>query len=171
MPQKNNPILSELIITAARTNASLLASMHQAQIQEHERGTHGWQMEWLALPQMFILTAGTLKKALFLSESMVVDEERMLKNVSDSNGLMLAEAASYALAKTSMSKAIASQLVKEACQVAAQEDRHLIDVLQEKTNAPVDWVALREESAYLGSADVFIDRVIQASARNEVDHA
>lgn len=171
MPQKNNPILSELIITAARTNASLLASMHQAQIQEHERSTHGWQMEWLALPQMFILTAGTLKKALFLSESMVVDEERMLKNVSDSNGLMLAEAASYALAKTSMSKAIASQLVKEACQVAAQEDRHLIDVLQEKTNAPVDWVALREESAYLGSADVFIDRVIQASARNEIDHA
>ena len=171
MPQKNNPILSELIITAARTNASLLASMHQAQVQEHERATHGWQMEWLALPQMFTLTAGALKKALFLSETMVVDEERMLKNVADSNGLMLAEAASYALTKTSMSKASASQLVKEACQVAAQEDRHLIDVLREKTDVPVDWVALREESAYLGSADVFIDRVIQASARNEVDHA
>lgn len=171
MPQKNNPILSELIITAARTNASLLASMHQAQVQEHERATHGWQMEWLALPQMFTLTAGALKKALFLSETMVIDEERMLKNVADSNGLMLAEAASYALAKTSMSKASASQLVKEACQVAAQEDRHLIDVLREKTDAPVDWVALREESAYLGSADMFIDRVIQASARNEVDHA
>jgi 3-carboxy-cis,cis-muconate cycloisomerase len=61
--------------------------------------------------------------------------------------------------------------VKEACQVAVQEDRHLIDVLREKTDAPVDWAALREESAYLGSADVLIDRVIQASARNEVDHA
>jgi 3-carboxy-cis,cis-muconate cycloisomerase len=171
MPQKNNPILSELVITAARTNASLLASMHQAQIQEHERSTHGWQMEWLALPQMFTLTAGALKKALFLSETIVIDEERMLRNVSDSNGLMLAEAASYALVRTSLSKALASQLVKEACQVAVQEDRHLIDVLREKTDAPVDWVALREESAYLGSADVLIDRVIQASARNEVDHA
>jgi 3-carboxy-cis,cis-muconate cycloisomerase len=33
MPQKNNPIVSELMITAARINASLLSSMHQAQVQ------------------------------------------------------------------------------------------------------------------------------------------
>ena len=65
MPQKSNPIISELIITAARTNASLLASMHQAQVQEHERGTHGWQMEWLVLPQMFTLTAAALNRASF----------------------------------------------------------------------------------------------------------
>ena len=69
MPQKNNPITSELIITAARTNASLLASMHQAQVQEHERGTHGWQMEWLVLPQMFTLTAAALNKTLLLSQN------------------------------------------------------------------------------------------------------
>jgi 3-carboxy-cis,cis-muconate cycloisomerase len=37
MPQKSNPIASELIIAAARTNASLLSSLHHAQIQEHER--------------------------------------------------------------------------------------------------------------------------------------
>jgi 3-carboxy-cis,cis-muconate cycloisomerase len=161
MPQKNNPVLSELIITTARTNASLLASMHQAQVQEHERATHGWQMEWLALPQMFALTATALKKALFLSQNLLVDEERMRKNLAASNGLMLAEAASYALAKASMSKASANHLVKEACQIAMEEGRHLIDVIREKTDSPVDWVALREESAYLGSADAFIDRVLQ----------
>jgi 3-carboxy-cis,cis-muconate cycloisomerase len=162
MPQKNNPIVSELIITAARTNASLLASMHQAQIQEHERGTHGWQMEWLVLPQMFILTAAALNKALSLSQNLVVDEARMRENIAASYGLMLAEAASYALVGASMSKASANQLVKEACQVAVQEGRHLIDVLKEKTDAPVDWDAIREESAYLGSTDVFINRVLQA---------
>lgn len=167
MPQKNNPVLSELIITAARTNASLLASMHQAQVQEHERATHGWQMEWLALPQMFALTATALKKALFLSQNLLVDEERMRKNLAASNGLMLAEAASYALAKNSMSKASAIQLVKEACQIAVEEGRHLIDVIREKTDSPVDWVALREESAYLGSADAFIDRVLKTVTRQE----
>ena len=165
MPQKNNPIVSELIIAAARTNASLLASMHQAQIQEHERGTHGWQMEWLVLPQMFTLTAAALNKALFLSQNLVVDEARMRENIAASYGLMLAEAVSYALAGASMSKASANQLVKEACQVVVQEGRHLIDVLKEKTDAPVDWDAIREESAYLGSTDTFINRVIQAAYR------
>ena len=163
MPQKHNPIVSELIVTAARTNASLLGSMHQAQIQEHERGTHGWQMEWMALPQMFTLTAAALNKALFLSQNLAVDEARMRENVTASHGLMLAEAASYALAGASMSKTDASKLVKGACQVVMQEGRHLIDVLKEKTDAPVDWDAIREESAYLGSAEIFIDRVLQAA--------
>lgn len=163
MPQKNNPVISELIITAARTNASLLASMHQAQVQEHERGTHGWQMEWLTLPQMFTLTASALNKALFLSQNLVVDEARMRENVAASNGLMLAEAASYALTRASVSKADANRLVKEACQTAMQENRNLIDVIQENTDAPVEWAALREESAYLGSSDAFIDRVLEAA--------
>jgi len=167
MPQKNNPIISELIITAARTNASLLASMHQAQVQEHERGTHGWQMEWLVLPQMFTLTAAALNKALFLSQNLAVDEVRMHQNVTVSNGLMLAEAVSYALVRASMSRASANQLVKEACQVVAQEGRHLIDVMKEKTDAPVDWDAIREESSYLGSANTFIDRVLQAALEKQ----
>jgi 3-carboxy-cis,cis-muconate cycloisomerase len=163
MPQKNNPIVSGPVITAARTNASLLASMHQAQIQEHERGTHGWQMEWLVLPQMFSLTAAALNKALFLSQNLVVDVARMRENITASHGLLLAEAVSYALAGGSMSKASADQLVKEACQVVVQEGRHLIDILMVKTDAPVDWDAIREESAYLGSTDTFINRVLQAA--------
>ncbi len=167
MPQKNNPMVSELIITAARTNASLLGSMHQAQVQEHERGTHGWQMEWLVLPQMFTLTATALNKALFLSQNIAVDEERMRENVAASNGLMLAEAASYALANTLVSKARAHQLVKEASQVAAQEGRHLIDVLREKTDAPIEWESLRDESAFLGATDTFIDRVLQAATNQQ----
>jgi 3-carboxy-cis,cis-muconate cycloisomerase len=163
MPQKNNPIASELMITAARANASLLASLHQAQIQEHERGTHGWQMEWLVLPQMFTLTAAALNKALFLSQNLVVDEARMRENIDASHGLMQAEAASYALVGASMDKASANQLVKEACQVAVEEGRHLVDVLKEKTDASVDWDAIREESAYLGSTEPFIDRVLKAA--------
>jgi len=164
MPQKHNPILSELIITSARTNASLLASMHQAQIQEHERGTHGWQMEWLILPQMFELTTAALNKARFLSQNLVINQTRMRENVAASNGLLLAEAISYALTRSSMSRGKANQLVKQACQVALQEGRHLIDVMQEKTDIALDWQALREESAYLGSSDEFINHVLHAAA-------
>src|SRR5690606_28895545 len=47
MPQKRNPVHSEIIIAAARTNAAHLSAMHQALIQEHERATGSWQIEWL----------------------------------------------------------------------------------------------------------------------------
>ncbi|MFN8459476.1 MAG: hypothetical protein U0401_33305 [Anaerolineae bacterium] len=65
MPQKSNPIISEVIIAAARANAALLSSLHQALIQEHERATHGWQVEWLNLPQMFALTGTALNRRCF----------------------------------------------------------------------------------------------------------
>ncbi|HEX9926185.1 MAG TPA: 3-carboxy-cis,cis-muconate cycloisomerase [Anaerolineae bacterium] len=160
MPQKSNPIVSELIIAAARTNASLLASMHQALIQEHERATHGWQVEWLNLPPMFALTSAALAKAEFLSQHLAVDAARMRQNVDASQGLMLAEAISFALSET-MSRTEAKKLVAEACQIVMKQDRHLVDVVREKTNAPIDWQALKDESAYLGSADAFIERVLR----------
>ena len=164
MPQKSNPIVSELIIAAARTNASLLAAMHQALVQEHERATHGWQVEWLNLPPMFALTSAALNKSVFLSEHLVVDEARLRQNVEASNGLMLAEAITFALTPF-MSRAEAKQLVAESAQVTMERGRHLIDVVREKTGAPVDWQALRDEAAYFGSADAFIARVLEAAGQ------
>jgi 3-carboxy-cis,cis-muconate cycloisomerase len=159
MPQKSNPIVSELIIAAARTNAALLSAMHQALVQEHERATHGWQVEWLTLPQMVALTSAALDKALFLSEHLVVDRERMRQNVAASNGLMLAEAITFALSQT-MSQAEAKQLVQEACQLVLEQNRHLVDVVRDKTDAPLDWEVLKDETAYFGSSEAFIDRVL-----------
>jgi len=160
MPQKANPIASEVVIAAARANASLLASMFQALVQEHERATGSWQVEWLALPQMFALTASALKKTLFLSEHLVADEARMRANVRASNGLMLSEALSFLLAQ-SMDGAQAKQLVREAGQTAVTQNRHLIDVVREKIGAPADWPGLRDEGDYLGATQAFIDRALE----------
>jgi 3-carboxy-cis,cis-muconate cycloisomerase len=162
MPQKRNPITSELSIAAARTNASLLSAMHQAQIQEHERATHGWQMEWLALPQMVGLTAVALNKSRLVSQNLVVNEARMRENVAASNGLMMAEAVTFALTPTYMGRSEAKQLVREACLKAIEEDRHLVDILQEQTGFPLDWETLRDESAYFGVAETYIDNVLDS---------
>jgi len=163
MPQKSNPIISETVIAAARVTASLLAAMHQAQIQEHERATGSWQTEWLALPQMVGLAAGALQRTLLLSKNLVVDEARMQRNVQASNGLMLAERLSFELAR-SLGRAEAEQLVRSACQTAIQQDRHLVDVLSEQTTAALDWASLRNEAGYLGAAQAFIDRVVKEAA-------
>jgi 3-carboxy-cis,cis-muconate cycloisomerase len=96
MPQKSNPITSELIVAAARTNAALLSALHNAQIQEQERATHGWQMEWLTLPQMMLLTSGALKHARFLASYLQADGKTMRANIARGNDLILAEGGIYA---------------------------------------------------------------------------
>jgi 3-carboxy-cis,cis-muconate cycloisomerase len=159
MPQKRNPIISEVIIAAARQNANLLASMHHALIHEHERATGSWQLEWLTLPQMLQLTASALKQALFLSQNLVVDVAQMQANVTASHGLMLAEAVDLALAPI-IGRTEAKRIIKEAVPVALAAKRHLVDVVRERVQTDIDWDTLRDESNYLGCADAFIDRVL-----------
>jgi 3-carboxy-cis,cis-muconate cycloisomerase len=163
MPQKSNPVVSEFILVAHRTNASLLSSMHQALAQEHERGTYG-QMEWLALPQMFALTGSALEKSAWLGENLVVDADRMRANIAASQGLMLAEAISYALAPY-MGFAAAKKTVSEAARRAAADGRRLLDIIREQSQVPLDWESLREEANYLGASETFIDEVIQSAAQ------
>ncbi|MEZ4710636.1 MAG: lyase family protein [Caldilineaceae bacterium] len=165
MPQKSNPIISELIIAAARANAAHLSAMHGALIHEHERATHGWQLEWLTLPQMVAHTATALNKALFLSQNLAVDVAQMRQTVAASNGLMLAEAVSFALA-VHMERSAAKALVTQAVPIALAEKRHLVDVVQEMADAPVDWAALRDEGNYLGATQQFIDRILADANSN-----
>lgn len=160
MPQKSNPVISEGIIALARMNANHLAVLHQALIQENERGTHGWQLEWLTLPHMFMATAVSLNKALYLSQHLDIDTKKMRQNITTSQGLLLAEAVSLALTPT-LGRAQAKQLVAQACQQALAEDRHLVDVLKTQTAVALNWDFLREESNYLGITNQLIDQVLE----------
>jgi 3-carboxy-cis,cis-muconate cycloisomerase len=163
MPQKSNPITSELILAAARTNASLLSALHQAQIQEHERATHGWQVEWLTVPQMMILTGGALKHAVYLVKNLQVNDIAMRANIARANDVILAEAAVFALARA-MPRAKAEELVKTACGIAMAEGKPLIEVAKEMAALPqgtIDWEALSNPANYLGETEKIIDGVLQ----------
>ena len=159
MPQKHNPVISEIIIACARQNANLLASMHQAMIQEHERATGSWQLEWHTLPQMLHLTMTALKKVQFLSRNLVINVKQMEANVQASNGLMLAEAVDLALAPI-IGRTIAKLLVKSSVPIAVAENRHLVDVVRGQVKLDLDWDRLRDERNYLGQSDTFIDQVL-----------
>jgi 3-carboxy-cis,cis-muconate cycloisomerase len=172
MPQKSNPITSELIIAAARANASLLSAMHQAQIQEHERATHGWQVEWLTLPQMVILTAGALKHALYLTKNLQVDKAKMRENIARANDITFAEAAVFALTET-MPRAQAEELVKKACGIAVSEDKPLLDAVRGLAEAAVpdgavNWSALSDPANYLGESQKMIDQVLESAKKLSV---
>ena len=163
MPQKANPVSSEVLVTAARLNATLLSAIHQALPQEQERGGPGWQLEWLTLPQMVVMTGGALRQAQDLLENLEVDAERMRANLEASKGLVLAEAATFALAEH-LPRPEAQALVKSACAEVRRNGRHLMEVLADSCEAPLDWVALSDPANALGAAEAFIDRVLAEHA-------
>ncbi len=165
MPQKTNPIASELILAAARANAGLVSAMHHAQIHEHERATHGWQLEWLTLPQMALLTGGALKHALYLAKNLRVDPSRMRENIRRADDVVLAEAAVFALAEV-MDRVKADELVKKAAATAVAEGKPLIEIVKSSAaGVPgaqgLDWEKLAAPGSYLGSAEQIIERVLQ----------
>ncbi|WP_176086444.1 3-carboxy-cis,cis-muconate cycloisomerase [Martelella sp. HB161492] len=66
MPEKNNPVLAELLVTLARFNAVQLSGMHQALVHEQERSGAAWSLEWMILPQMTVATGRALDAAVTL---------------------------------------------------------------------------------------------------------
>jgi 3-carboxy-cis,cis-muconate cycloisomerase len=144
-----------------------LSALHQAQIQEHERATHGWQVEWLTLPEMIVLTGGALKHACYLAKNLQVDQGKMRKNITRADDVILAEAAVFALAKT-MPRSKADELVKKACAIAVAEGKPLIEVVKKLTASiipgdAVDWRALAAPENYLGETEKIIDRVLKSA--------
>ena len=155
MPQKSNPITSELIVAAARTNAALLSAMHQAQIQEHERATHGWQVEWLTLPQMILLTGGALKHALYLARESAGGRGGDARQYCASQRCHSCRVCGVC-ARESMPRPKAEELVKQACAAAAAENRPLIETVRELAqgqvaDGAVDWKLVQPEN-YLGQS-------------------
>lgn len=164
MPQKNNPMRSEQIVAVARLVAAQVSALHQASIQEHERGTHGWQLEWLTLSPMLALTGAALQHARRLAQELVVDTERMRRNLLADAGLALGEAAVVALS-AHLPMPDAQALVRECAVSARAQGRFLIDVVRERLALGplahrVDWAELARPEAYLGQARPLLERAL-----------
>lgn len=162
MPHKANPVNSELLVAVGRANATLLSSMHQAAIHEHERGGSAWTLEWITLPQMATLAGAALRTARDALSGLSIDPDRMARNLSASSGGVLAESAKVLLAET-MPVDEAAQLVREASQQARWTGSDLIEILRRDAPAAVDWAALSDPANWLGSANAFVDRAIDTA--------
>ena len=165
MPQKRNPISSEVLVANAKAVRQHAALMLDAMIQDFERATGPWHVEWMAVPESFILTAGSLAQAKFMLEGLVVDEHRMRANLDVTQGLIVAEAVMMGLAP-SLGRQNAHDKVYAACREALEQGCSLFDVLSAD---PSIRAALTEErlralcdpANYLGSAAAMVDQVVR----------
>ncbi len=164
MPQKSNPVVAETLVALARFNAAQVSAVHQAVLHAEERDGAAWMLEWLALPQMAVATGTALRHAEAAARNLVADADRMRANLDASQGLILAEAATFALARH-MARPKAQSLVKSACREAIGARRHMFDVLAERTKAPIDWEDLRRTEGSVGSAPLLVDRLLASYAK------
>ena len=167
MPQKRNPVGCAMILAAAVRVPGLTSTMLTAMPQEHERGLGGWHAEWETLPEIVRLCAGALRWAVDVIGGLEVDVERMKQNLELTHGLIFAEAVAMKLAEK-MGKAAAHELLASASRKAIRERTHLRDVLSADSGltghiGPKELAEIFDPVRELGSADEFIDRVIEAS--------
>jgi len=164
MPQKRNPVAAAAALAAATIAPQLAATVFAAQVQEHERALGGWQAEWQVYPALALVTSGAVAAVADIAEGVEIDAPRMRSNLDLTQGLVMAEAVSAALAGK-VGKAEAHKIVEEASKKALTEKRSLQDVLAEDNRATTqlsvsDMAKLFEPMTYQGVAQTFIDRLI-----------
>jgi len=166
MPQKRNPISSVYITAQVAMVKQLAAALLEAQIEDHERATGPWEIEWIALPEIFMLSAGALAQTRFLVEGLQVYPEKMRKNLDITNGLIMSEAVMMGLGPK-MGRNYAHDVVYDVCREVVKTGRPLIDLLaeNEEIRKHADRKTLEklmDPANYLGVAGPMVDRVLKA---------
>jgi 3-carboxy-cis,cis-muconate cycloisomerase len=163
-PHQRNTASPAIALATAALTPNLLATIIAAQVQEHERGIGGALIQWQTMPALLLATAGALAAIADIAETLEVDAERMRRNLETTNGMLLAEAATYALAPK-IGREEARAIVEEARRKASEANRHLHDVLREDARVNLhltlgELARLFELMGYQGAAQTFIDRQI-----------
>ncbi len=165
MPQKRNPISCEMILAIAKAVRSDAGLLLDAMAADHERATGPWHLEWIALPRAFIGTAGALYQARFMLEGLIVDGDRMRRNLDITGGLIVAEAAMMALAPHT-GRGAAHDIVYDCCREALSNGTTLLTQLDKRADVTqhLDRAALArvvDPAQYLGTAREMVDRMLK----------
>ncbi|MBA2807687.1 adenylosuccinate lyase family protein [Streptomyces sp. KM273126] len=119
MPQKRNPISSELMFAAAKLLRDKSSTMLDATMQDFERATGPWHLEWATVPEAFLLISSSLHQAEFMLSGLEVKADRMRQNTHLTGGLIVAEAVMMDVAPV-LGRNQAHEIVYDACRAAIE---------------------------------------------------
>ncbi len=166
MPQKRNPISCLYIHANISVVRQLAASLMDAMVADHERSTGPWEIEWVAMPEIFCLMSGALKQTKFILSGLEVDAAQMRRNIDLTHGLVMSEAVMMGLGPY-IGREYAHDLVYDICRESLKAKRPLIDLLAEhpEINKHVSREQLEgfcDPMNNLGQAGVMVDRVLNS---------
>lgn len=167
MPQKRNPVLAALIVSAARQAPAYAAMLGQSMLAEDERSAGGWQSEWQPLRESLRLAGGAAHTAAELAEGLRVFPARLAANLDAGGGTIVAERLTVALAPV-LGKAAAKELLGRIAARAADGEGTFADLLRAEPrlrDAFGDTLDdLLHPANYVGAANELIDRVLARRA-------
>ncbi len=166
MPQKRNPISSEMMLAAAKIVREQHSIMLDAMVQDHERATGQWHAEWQALPTAFIVASGGLRAAREALEGLDVRPDNMRRVLDTTKGLIVAEAVMMGLAPK-LGRQRAHDIVYECCRESLTADTPFVDALMARpeisgalSRAEVEKLA--DPANYLGAAPAMTRALLAA---------
>jgi 3-carboxy-cis,cis-muconate cycloisomerase len=133
-------------------------------VEDHERSTGPWEIEWIAVPEIFGLAAGCLAQTRALVSGLQVDEKKMRANLDLTRGLIVSEAVMMGLGPH-IGRQYAHDLVYDICREVVATGRPLVELLAENKEIArhLDRAALTklcDPANYLGEAGAMVDRVL-----------
>lgn len=172
MPQKQNPIRSEVVVGMSIAAGALAGALPRTMVVPHERAAGEWQAEWHLLPQLATLAGGALWNCCQVARSLSVHPDRMRSNMEADGGGMLAEAYMIGLSRA-MGREKAHDLVYEAARemrsggtllealrrVVSPEQSGLLEEVAERTGY----------EQYLGEAEALCDRGLAVWEQATID--
>jgi len=170
MPQKRNPISSLYIHATAALVRQHAAALLEAAVADHERSTGPWEIEWIALPEIFLLSAGALSQTRVMLEGLEVDAARMRENLDMTHGAIVSEAVMMGLGPY-LGRQRAHDLVYDICREAAATGTPLIDLLARNPEisrhlSGHELERMVDPANYLGLAGEMVDRVLASERRD-----
>lgn len=98
MPQKRNPIACPPVISIAALMREKVGAQMTAMIQEHERAVAGMPIEWIVMPEAFLLASGAFMHMRPVLQDLDVDVAQMRKILESGGGLIMSQAVMMGLA-------------------------------------------------------------------------
>ena len=166
MPHKHNTVGSELVIVQARIATQHAAVMMESMVQDFERDYQG-HYENVLLSQVFLLSHAAVSQMAVILEGLMINEDRMRKNIDLTQGLVMAESVMMQLAKK-VGRHTSHHLVSDACEIAIHEGIHLRDALHKSPEvtrhlSPAEIDTAMQPESYLGTTLQAVDKVLAAS--------
>lgn len=165
LPQKRNPIACPRIIAIAHRMREFSGSQFSAMIQEHERAVGAMPIEWMIIPEAFMLASGSLAQSVDILERLDVDAAQMRANLDLNGGLLMAEAVMMGLAPyTGRNQAHdlvfgAAGRANDAGKTLREELFNEPDIMAHLSIQKLD--ELLDPANYTGSARAMVDAVLE----------
>jgi len=169
MPQKRNPISCLYIHSTVALVRQHVAALLEAAVTDHERSTGPWEIEWISLPEIFLLSSGALAQTKLLVSGLEVDADRMRANLDLTRGMIVSEAVMMGLGPH-LGRQRAHDLVYDICRKVSATGVPLVELLAQNaeiskhlTRAELDKMC--DPAGYLGLAGEMVDRVLAREGR------